>query len=325
MDSKWRYSFVVCCLLLQATAGDDGSHTPSLLNPWTRYSDWNFSLPEISSPVLQSSFTTQPDCGEKSYVGRGRLSGRRALVTGGDSGIGRAIVIAYAREGANVAINYLPEEETDAQALSDFLEREGLRITRIPGDITNETFCGSLVHKANRTMGGLDLGVNNAGFAGPSFGQDYQPISSQSTAQLERVFQTNVFANLYITRAAVSLLPPGSSIINTASIVAADPTANSVDYAASKAAVVSITRSLSKQLAPAGIRVNAVAPGVVFTPFLVSAGMNDSILASLLASCPTTRPEMPAELAPVYVDLAASDNGYVSGSIWGATGGLTGF
>jgi NAD(P)-dependent dehydrogenase (short-subunit alcohol dehydrogenase family) len=162
-------------------------------------------------------------------------------------------------------------------------------------------------------------------FVGPMFGPEFQPISNFSSSQLDRVFRTNVYANLYITRAAIPLLPPGSSIINTASIVASNPAASFVDYAASKAAVVSITRSLAKQLARVGIRVNAVAPGLVYTPFLVSARIDNAVLKGLLASYPSPRLEMPAEVAPLYVDLATEDKTFVTGSIWGATGGLSGF
>jgi NAD(P)-dependent dehydrogenase (short-subunit alcohol dehydrogenase family) len=162
-------------------------------------------------------------------------------------------------------------------------------------------------------------------FVGPFFGPDYRPVSNQSTEQLDRVFRTNVYANIFITRAAVPLLPPGSSIINTASIVAINPAANFLDYAASKAAVVSITRSLGKQLAPLGIRVNAVAPGLVYTPFLSAAGIDDIALEKLLSSYPTPRLEMPAELAPIYVDLATPDKTFVTGSVWGGAGGLSGF
>jgi NAD(P)-dependent dehydrogenase (short-subunit alcohol dehydrogenase family) len=168
-------------------------------------------------------------------------------------------------------------------------------------------------------------GTNQHRFGGPLFGPGYRTISNFSTAQLDRVFRTNLYANLFITRAAVPLLPPGASIINTASVVASDPAATFVDYAASKSAIVSITRSLSKQLAPLGIRVNAVAPGLVYTPILASSGMNTSTLMAMLSGYPTPRLEMPAELAPVYVDLAASDKTFVSGSVWGATGGLSGF
>jgi NAD(P)-dependent dehydrogenase (short-subunit alcohol dehydrogenase family) len=160
---------------------------------------------------------------------------------------------------------------------------------------------------------------------GSFVGSDYRPVSNQSTAQLDQIFRTNVYANLFVTRAAVPLLPPGSSIINTASIVASNPDATLFDYAASKAAIVSITRSLGKQLAELGIRVNAVAPGIVYTPFLPSAGIDDIILKKLLSSYSAPRLEMPAELAPLYVDLAAVDKTFVTGSIWGATGGLSGF
>lgn len=157
------------------------------------------------------------------------------------------------------------------------------------------------------------------------FGPEYREISDFSSSQLDRVFRTNVYANLYITRAAVPLLLPGSSIINTASIVASNPAASFVDYAASKAAIVSITQSLGKQLAKRGIRVNAVAPGLVYTPFLVSAGIDKSVLKGLLSSYPSPRLEMPAEVAPLYVDLATRDKTFVTGSVWGATGGLSGF
>jgi NAD(P)-dependent dehydrogenase (short-subunit alcohol dehydrogenase family) len=157
------------------------------------------------------------------------------------------------------------------------------------------------------------------------FGPDFQPVSNLSSSQLDRVFRTNVYATLFITRAAVPLLPFGASIINTASIVASNPAASFVDYAASKAAVVSITRSLSKQLVRRGIRVNAVAPGLVYTPFLVSAAIDDVVLEELLSSYPSRRLEMPAEVAPLYVDLATADKTFVTGSIWGATGGLSGF
>jgi NAD(P)-dependent dehydrogenase (short-subunit alcohol dehydrogenase family) len=174
-----------------------------------------------------------------------------------------------------------------------------------------------------RPQAELTRAVNS--FSGPLFGPDYKAIAHLSTAQLDRVFRTNVYANLFITRAAVPLLPPGASIINTASIVASNPAASFVDYAASKAAVVSITQSLSKQLAPHGIRVNAVAPALVYTPFLASTGINATTLASILAGYPTSRLEMPVELAPIYVDLATTDKTYVSGSVWGVMGGLSGF
>ncbi|KAF2877598.1 oxidoreductase [Massariosphaeria phaeospora] len=297
----------------------------TLINPLTRFSHLNLTLPPEADWVLHSSFETPPDCGETSYTGTGRLRGRRALVTGGDSGIGRAIVIAYLREGANVAINYHSEEESDAQALADFLAQDGHTITRIPGDLRNETFCADLVHQAHDALGGLDILVNHAGYPGHITGPNHRDFAELPTEQLERIFRTNVYAPIFITRAAIPLLPPGSALIFTASDVARLPLEDGIDYSASKAAIVSITRSLGVHLVSLGIRANAVAPGLVYTPFLATAGYNTTEALETNARFPTPRLEQPVELSPIYVDLATSDKSYVTGSVWGATGGLHGF
>ncbi|KAJ4288970.1 hypothetical protein N0V90_011312 [Kalmusia sp. IMI 367209] len=293
----------------------------TLINPYTRFSNLSLSLPISDYPSLQSVFTTPPDCGENSYVGRGRLRGRRALITGGDSGIGRAIAIAYAREGARIAINYLPAEEEDAQSLEDVLSRDRLSVVRIPGNLLNETFCAELVGQAHERLGGLDILVNNAAYGGYQTGPNLRLIHNQTTEEWDTVF---LFGSFFTTRAAVPLLPPGSSLIYTASNVARLPPQNAVPYAASKAAIVSMIRSLSNQLAPQGIRVNGVAPGLTYSPFLAAVGMTTEDVTTNIRS-PMGRIEQPVELSPVYVDLAEASKTYVTGHIWGDAGGQFGF
>ena len=299
-------------------ASRNASSTP-LVDPRTRFNN-DYTLPDQGFPGLQSNFDPRPDSGETSYVGTGRLRGRRALITGGDSGIGRAVAIAYAREGADIVINYLAVEEPDAQEVVALVEAEGRRIITIPGDITNETFCADLVERAAAELGGLDILVNNAGYA-----HLHPFIGNQSTAEFDLTFKTNVYAPFFITRAAVPIMPPGSAIVFTASGVAARPPPGLLDYAATKAVLVSFTKSLALQLFSYGIRVNAVAPGLTVTNFLSSQGDNTESIRMVGAETPAGRMEQPVELAPLFVVLAESSSSYTSGSVYAAGGGTGDF
>ncbi|KAI9154745.1 oxidoreductase [Paramyrothecium foliicola] len=295
-----------------------------LINPVTRFSNLTLALPPPANPVLHTSFQHPPDCGEQSYKGTGRLKGLKALITGGDSGIGRAIAIAFVREGARVAINYLPEEEPDAQAMEHLLESENLSIERIPGNLLDETFCTELVHEAHDRLGGLDILINHAGVSGPMLGPDVRPIGNMSTESLDEIFRVNVFAPLFLTRAAVPLLPAGGSIVFTTSGIAGAPTGPVVEYGASKAAIAHITRSLAQQLSNRGIRVNAIAPGLVYTPFLVGAGFVTDNLTTFAGQAPYGRLIQPVEMSPHYVDLVDPLRTYISGEIVSIQGGLPG-
>lgn len=267
-------------------------------------------------PGLAGKMDPRPDHGEKSYKGSGRLKGRKALITGGDSGMGRAAAIAYAREGADVAINYLPAEEPDAREVIDLIKAEGRKAVAIPGDITNEQFCQQLVAQAVKELGGLDILINNAALQ-----QTKPSIADISTEQFDRTMKTNIYAPFWITKAALPHLQPGSVIIATTSEQANDPSAELFDYAQTKAANTSFVRSLAKQLAPKGIRVNGVAPGPIWTPLQVSGGATMEKLKQFGAQTPLGRPGQPAELASIYVQLAASDASYATGQVYGAMGG----
>lgn len=281
-----------------------------------RYPAPPFPKQEQPWPGLTGKMTPRPDHGETTYRGCGRLLGRKALVTGGDSGIGRAAVIAFAREGADVAINYLPAEEPDAQEVVQLIRQAGRKAVAIPGDIRDEAFCRKLVDEAVRQLGGLDILVNNA-----SRQKSVDSILDISTADFDWTFKTNVYAMFWITKAALPHLKPGSCIINTASQLAYDPAKNLVDYSMTKAAEVSLTKSLAKQLAPKGIRVNGVAPGPVWTPLQVSGGQTQENLKSFGADTPMKRPGQPAELASAYVTLASDEASFTTGHIYGVSGG----
>jgi len=270
-------------------------------------------------PGLASKMSPRPDHGEDSYKGSGRLLGRKALITGGDSGMGRAAAIAFAREGADVAINYLPQEEPDAREVIDLIRAAGRNGVALPGDIRDENFCSQLVSQAADKLGGLDILVNNA--ARQTTQKSLQDIS---TEQFDATMKTNLYAMFWITKAALSHLPEGAAIINTASVQAYEPSENLVDYAQTKAGIVSFTKSMSKQLGSKGIRVNAVAPGPIWTPLQVSGGATQLKLVTFGADTPLGRPGQPAELAPIYVQLAANDGTYSTGQVYGATGGSGG-
>ncbi|MGK3123808.1 SDR family oxidoreductase [Candidatus Pantoea formicae] len=267
-------------------------------------------------PGLASEMEPRPDHGETSYRGTGRLIGRKALITGGDSGIGRAVAIAFAREGADVAINYLPDEEQDAVEVVKLIEAEGRKAVAIPGDIRSESFCQQLVKEAAVKLEGLDLLVNNAGR------QQYnESILTLSTEDFDATFKTNVYAMFWITKAAVPYLPAGSSIINTTSVQAYDPSAILLDYAQTKASIAAFTKALAKQLAEKQIRVNAVAPGPYWTPLQVSGGQPQPKIEQFGATAPLGRPGQPAEIAPLYVTFAESTNSFTSGQVWCSDGG----
>ncbi|WP_313277015.1 SDR family oxidoreductase [Kosakonia cowanii] len=267
-------------------------------------------------PGLASKMIPVPDHGETSYRGSGRLTGRKALITGGDSGIGRAVAIAYAREGADVAINYLPEEEPDAAEVIKLIEAEGRKAIAIPGDIRSEAFCQQLVEEAVKGLGGLDILVNNAGRQ-----QFNESILTLSTEDFDATFKTNVYAMFWITKAAVKHLPEGASIINTSSVQAYQPSPILLDYAQTKASIVAFTKSLAQQLGEKGIRVNAVAPGPYWTPLQSSGGQPQEKVQQFGASAPLKRPGQPVEIAPLYVTMASPESSYSSGQVWCSDGG----
>jgi NAD(P)-dependent dehydrogenase (short-subunit alcohol dehydrogenase family) len=303
-----------------APAGAQGSNTSGAdmppKNPVTAYPAPPFPKQQQPWPGLASKMNPPPDHGETSYQGSGRLKGRKALLTGGDSGIGRAAAIAYAREGADVAINYLPAEEADAREVVALIRAEGRKAVAIPGDIKDEAFCKKLVADAARELGGLDILVNNAA---RQFSRD--SILDITSAQFDETFKTNVYAMFWITKAAVPLLKPGATIINTASVNAYDPGENLIDYAATKGAIMIFTKGLAKQLASKGIRVNAVAPGPFWTPLQVTGGQPPEKLPEFGAGTPMKRPGQPAELAAIYVLLASNESSYATGQVYAAVGG----
>ncbi|MDR1349536.1 MAG: SDR family oxidoreductase [Zoogloeaceae bacterium] len=267
-------------------------------------------------PGLQRDMTPRPDCGETSYRGTGRLAGRRALVTGGDSGIGRAVSIAYAREGADVAINYLPQEEDDAAEVIGLIHREGRKAIAIPGDLRAEAFCRSLVARTERELGGLDILVNNAGY-----GWFLPDILEHPSEKFDQTIKTNLYAPFWLSKAAIAVMKPGSVIVFTSSVTAFSPSDAFLGYSATKAAIVAFTSALAKQVAKRGIRVNGVAPGPFWTPMQVYFGAPDDNVSSLNASTPLGRIGQPVELAPLYVILAEDASSYVTGSTWSADGG----
>lgn len=285
-------------------------------NPLDQYPKPPFNTEMQEWPGLASKMTPRPDHGEKSYVGSGLLTGRKALITGGDSGIGRAAAIAYAREGADVAIGYLPQEESDAKEVIDLIRETGRKAIALPGDIRDESFCQQLVQSAVDQLGGLDILVNNAAK------QKFQPtLLDVTTEQFDWTMKTNLYALFWITKAALPHLKPGASIICTTSINAYDPVPTILDYAMTKGAIAIFVKGLSKQLLPKGIRVNGIAPGPIWTPLQPSGGQSPETLAKFGEDVPMKRPGQPAELAGAYVLLASQLSSFVSGEIYGITGG----
>jgi NAD(P)-dependent dehydrogenase (short-subunit alcohol dehydrogenase family) len=285
-------------------------------DPTTKYPNPPFKQQKQPWPGLASKMDPVPDHGEESYKGSGRLEGRKALITGGDSGMGRAAAIAYAREGADVAINYLPAEEEDAKQVVALIEKAGRKAVAIPGDLRDKSFCERLVEEAVAELGGLDILVNNAARQ-----QTKATLAEISYDDFDATMKTNIYATFLLTKAALKHLKPGSAIIQTTSVQAYDPSEDLVDYAMTKAAVMNFTKSMARQLGPKGIRVNGVAPGPIWTPLQVSGGATMEKLEKFGGDTPLGRPGQPAELASIYVQLAASDASYATGQIYGAAGG----
>ncbi|MBF9222977.1 SDR family oxidoreductase [Hymenobacter ruricola] len=288
----------------------------ALENPNEKYPKPPFKSQSQPWPGLASQMEPKPDHGEKSYKGSGRLKGRKALITGGDSGMGRAAAIAYAREGADVAINYLPAEEADAKEVIALIKAEGRKAVAIPGDLRDEAFCQRLVAEAVRQLGGLDILVSNAARQ-----QTRKSILDVTSEDFDATMKTNIYAPFWIIKAALPHMPPGSAIIGTTSEQAMDPSADLYDYAQTKAATTNYVRSLAKQLAPKGIRVNGVAPGPIWTPLQVSGGATQEKLVKFGGDTPMKRPGQPVELASIYVQLADPQASYATGQVYGAMGG----
>ncbi|NUR97680.1 MAG: SDR family oxidoreductase [Kribbellaceae bacterium] len=285
-------------------------------DPTNRYAGPEAQEPQKQEhPGHSEAMTPEPDYGEKTYRGSGKLTGKRALITGGDSGIGRAVALAFAREGADVMISYLEAEEEDARETCRLVQESGTTAASMAGDIQSEQHCARLVEQCVQELGGLDILVNNAAYQ-----MSRKGIADISTEQFDRVLKTNVYAMFWLCKAALPHLSEGSAIINTTSIQAYEPSPNLLDYATSKAAILNFTKGLAQELAPKGIRVNAVAPGPIWTP-LIPATMPAEKVADFGADTPLGRAGQPAELAPLFVFLASDDSTYITGERIGATGG----
>ena len=289
----------------------------TLQDPTKQYPLPKFRRQSQRVPGIARKMQPKPDHGETSYRGSGRLPNRKALVTGGDSGIGRAAAIAFAREGADVVISYLPSEEADAKEVIELVEAAGRRAYGIPGDVSSESFCRKLIQQAHKELGGLDILAIVAGKQ-----HAVEKIKDITTKQLEETYKVNVFALFWLCKAALPLMPKGASIITTASIQATHPSPSLLDYAPTKAAILAFTRALARQVAADGIRVNCVAPGPVWTPLQTSGGQPEKKIPEFGAETPMKRPGQPVEMAPLYVLLASQESSYVTGEVYGATGGL---
>ena len=288
----------------------------TLTDPSKLYSDIQPKKQHQSEPGLDAEMTPDADHGEKTYRGTGRLTGRKALITGADSGIGAAVAIAFAREGADVVLSYLPAEQEDADRITALVVDAGVKAVQLPGDLRDPVYCRELVKRAVAELGGLDILVNNGGKQ--VFNEDLTTLDDE---QFDDTFKTNVYAMFWITKAALPHLPAGAAIINTTSVQAYKPSETLVDYAATKATINAFTKALAQQVAPKGIRVNAVAPGPIWTPLQVSDGQPTKKLDSFGEDTPLGRMGQPAELAPAYVFLASAESSYVLGETLNVNGG----
>src|SRR5699024_8689783 len=285
-------------------------------DPRTKYSNADFPKQEQAVPGLQKNLNPKPDCGETSYIGYGRLKGLKMLVTGGDSAIGRAAAIAYAKEGADVAINYLPSEQEDAEEVKEVIASAGQKAVLIRGDLRNEQFNYELVERAYHALGGLDNVTLVAGH------QQYNvTLKDFDTASFAETFETNVYPIFWTVQKAIDYLEPGTTITTTSSVQGYNPNPILHDYAASKAAIISLTKSLSEELGAKGIRVNCVAPGPFWSPLQISGGQPQSKIPTFGQKEVLGRAGQPVELSGVYVHLAAEESSYTTGQVYGVTGG----
>lgn len=296
--------------------GFSAASTQSLVDPRGRYPKPPFEKQKQPWPGLACKMSPPPDHGEESYRGSGRLVGRKALITGGDSGMGRAVAIAFAREGADVAINYYPTEQEDADQVIQMIKEAGRKGIAIPGDLRERDFCNRLVDEVVSQLGGLDILVNNAARQ-----QSYESFADIPAEEFDATMKTNIYAPFWILQAAMPHLQPGAAIIATASEQAYDPSPELYDYAQTKAATMNYVKSLAKQLGPKGIRVNGVAPGPIWTPLQVCGGASMEKLRKFGGQTPLGRPGQPAELASIYVQLADPTASYANGQIYGSSGG----
>jgi NAD(P)-dependent dehydrogenase (short-subunit alcohol dehydrogenase family) len=295
---------------------EPASAVVALSDPTTKFPKPPFPDQKQPWPGLASKMDPKPDHGETTYKGSGRLSGRKAMITGGDSGMGRAAAIAFAREGADVAISYFPDEEPDAEEVIKLIRAAGRNAVALPGDIRSEAVCKDIVAKAISGLGGLDILVSNAGRQ-----QAHDSILDISTESFDATMKTNIYAPFWIIKAALPSMPPGSCIIATTSEQAYDPTPDLYDYAQTKAATMNFVKSLAKQLAKKGIRVNGVAPGPIWTPLQVSGGASPEKLQKFGGQTPLGRPGQPVELAGIYVQLADNQGSFATGQVYGSAGG----
>ncbi len=285
-------------------------------NPVERFPEITPPEQDQPEPGLDAALVPQTDRGEHSYRGTGRLEGRRALITGADSGIGAAVAIAFAREGADVALSYLPAEEEDAQYISRVIEESGRTALRLPGDLADPEYCRAVVDETAAGLGGLDALVNNAGRQ-----ISVEHVEDLDDEQWTSTFDVNIRAIYRVSKAALRHLEPGSTIVNSTSIQAYNPSPHLLDYASTKAAINNFTKGLGQQLAPRGIRVNAVAPGPIWTPLQVSDGQPKDALPDFGKSTPLGRAGQPTELAPAYVFLTSPESSYVIGETLNVNGG----
>jgi NAD(P)-dependent dehydrogenase (short-subunit alcohol dehydrogenase family) len=288
----------------------------TMQDPTTQYPQPEMPEQQIEHPGHEGEMEPKPDYGAETYRGSGRLQGRKALITGGDSGIGRAVALAFAREGADVVVAHLEAEQADASEIVRDIENEGRTAVSVAGDVQDEAFCRSLVERTVQELGGIDILVNNAAYQ-----MAHEGLEQISAEELDRTFRTNIFAMFHTCNAALEHMQPGSAIINTSSVEAYQPEPFLLAYAATKAAIVNFTKGLAQQVIERGIRVNSVAPGPVWTP-LIPATMPPEQVKSFGQQSPIGRAAQPAELAPAYVFLASQESSYVNGETLGVTGGM---